>query len=409
MALTATAVKQAKAKEKPYKLSEGKGMFLLVNPNSSKYWRLKYRFAGKEKLLALGVYPDLSLAEARDMRDEARTLLAKDIDPGEAKRLRKKAQIQEGANSFKAVATEWFETKMTDRSQGHKDRLSRMLKKDLYPSLGSRPISQITSKELLAALRKIEGRGANDIAHRAKQAASQVFRYGIATGRCEHDIGPGLKDALKPRSTKHRAAITDPAEVGKLLLAIDNYNGTPVVEAALKLSPILFQRPGEIRAMEWSEINWKEKVWELPAEKMKMGQAHIVPLPSQAIEILREIELHTAKRGKYVFPSQRGANRPLSDNGVRTALRTMGYDNETMTPHGFRAMARTLLDEALSYRVDYIELQLAHAVKDANRRAYNRTTHLAERRKMMQGWANYLDTLKTQTEAGNVITAKFGS
>jgi integrase len=305
------------------------------------------------------------------------------------------------------VATEWYETKMGDKSDSHRDRTLRLLKNDLYPPLGSRPINQIEPPELLMALRKIEARGAVDMAHRAKQTAGQVFRYAVATGRAERDPSADLKDALKSRTKKHYPAITEPKEVGKLLIAIDAYEGTPVVKTAMQLSPILFQRPGEIRAMEWNEINWEAEQWELPAEKMKMGQPHIVPLPTQAIDLLKELHLFTGG-GKYVFPSARGASRSLSDNGVRVALRTMGYDNNTMTPHGFRAMARTILDEVLNYRVDYIEHQLAHAVKDANGRAYNRTSHIAKRKIMMQKWADYLDNLKIQAKAGNVVTAKFG-
>ncbi len=407
MSLTATAVKQAKAKDKPYKLSGGKGMFLLVNTNGSKYWRFKYRYGGKEKLLALGVYPDLSLSDANDKRDEARKQLANDIDPGAAKRAKKQQQATEGKNSFKAVATEWFETRMKDKAQGYQDRTWRGLKNDLFPSLGTTPINQITAPELLMALRKVEARGAIDMAHRVKQTAGQVFRYAIATGRCERDPSADLKGALQPVNKTHFAAITDPKDVGRLLVAIDAYTGTPVVKTALQLSAILFQRPGEIRAMEWEEINWEESRWELPSSKMKMKQPHIVPLSKQAIVLLTELQRSTG-RGKYVFPSARGPHRPLSDNGVRVALRTMGYDNETMSAHGFRAMARTIMDEVLNYRVDYIEHQLAHAVKDANGRAYNRTAHLDGRKKMMQGWADYLDNLKAQAVAGNVVTAKFG-
>jgi integrase len=254
----------------------------------------------------------------------------------------------------------------------------------------------------------VEARGAVDMAHRVKQSAGQVFRFTVATGRCERDPTGDLRGALQPTNKKHFAAITDPREVAKLLVAIDAYQGTPVVKTALQLSAILFQRPGEIRAMEWVDINWEDEVWELPATKMKMKQSHIVPLPSQAIDLLKGIHRSTG-RGRYVFPSARGPHRSLSDNGVRVALRTMGYDNETMTAHGFWAMARTILDEVLNYRVDYIEHQLAHAVKDTNGRAYNRTSHLKERKVMMQKWADYLDNLKAQAEAGNVVTAKFGS
>ena len=407
MALTAVQIKNAKARGAPYKLSDGKSMFLLVNPNGSKYWRFKYRYGGKEKLLALGVYPDLPLSDARNKRDEARNLLANDIDPSEVKRAKKQNRSEEAGNSFQVIAAEWFETRMANKAQGYKDRTWRLLKNDLFPALGSRAINQITAPELLKPLRKIEARGAVEIAHRAKQTAGQIFRYGVATGRCERDPSTDLKGALKPRTSKHFAAITEPQAVGRLLVAISGFEGTPVVKTALQLSPILFARPGEIRAMEWSEINWEVAQWEIPAKKMKMGQPHIVPMPSQAIALLEELHPLTS-RSKYVFPSARGASRPLSDNGVRTGLRTLGYDNDTMTPHGFRAMARTILDEVLNYRVDYIEHQLAHAVKDPNGRAYNRTNHLPERREMMQTWADYLDNLKRQAQAGNVITAQFG-
>lgn len=408
MPLTAAAVKQAKAKEKPYKLSDAKGMFLLVNVNGSKYWRLKYRFGGKEKLLALGVYPDTSLRDARDKRDDARSLLAKGGDPGKAKQAQKVADIVTTANTFKAIGKEWLEVHMADKSKAHKDRTRAILENDLYPSLGGEPISSIKAPGLLATLRKIEGRGAIETTHKAKRIAGQVFRFAVATGRADSDPSGALKGALKASAKKHFAAITNPDEVGKLLIAIDGFEGTPVVKAALQLSPLLFARPGEIRHMEWGQIDWEQQRWEIPAEKMKMGQPHIVPLSTQALAILMELHRHTGHRGKYVFPSARGASRPLSDNGVRTALRTMGYDKGTMTAHGFRAMARTILDEVLHYRIDWIEHQLAHAVRDTNGRAYNRTSHIKERTKMMQKWADYLDNLKAQANAGNVVTAKFG-
>jgi integrase len=408
MKLTAAAVKAAETRGKAYKLADGKGLHLLVKPNGGKYWRMKYRYGGKEKTLALGVYPETSLAKAREKCQAARAQLGDGIDPSVTRRLDKINQQTEGANTFRRVAAEWYETQMGAKSDSYRDRTKRLLENDLYPALGHLPINQIEPPELLAALRKVERRGAVDMAHRAKQTAGQVFRYGVATGRCARDPSGDLRGALPARNKKHYAAITDPAQVGKLLVAIDGFEGTPTVKTALQLSPLLFQRPGEIRAMEWAEINWDAKQWELPAEKMKMSQPHIVPLSKQALALLRDIERHTAHRGKYVFPSQRGASRPLSDNGVRTAMRTMGYDNDTMTPHGFRAMARTILDEVLQYRVDWIEHQLAHAVRDPNGRAYNRTAHLADRHKMMQGWADYLDNLKAQTKAGNVVTADFG-
>lgn len=407
MKLKALQVKEAKPREKPYKLADGKGLYLLVKPNGGKYWRLKYRFGGKEKVLALGVYPDSTLTKARADCEDARRVLASDIDPGLQRRINKLTRHQAAANTFEAVAKEWFSQKMGNKSFSHSDRTRRLLENDLYPYLGHRPINDIAPPELLAVLRKVEARGAVDMAHRAKQTAGQVFRYAVATGRAERDPSGDLLGALKDRKKKHYAAITDPRAVGPLLVAIDAFMGTPVVKTALQLSPILFQRPGEMRAMEWVELNLDEKRWEIPASKMKMGEDHIVPLPNQAIALLKELHRLTG-RGKYVFPNARGGSRPLSDNGVRVAMRTMGYDNDTMTPHGFRAMARTILDEVLHYRVDWIEHQLAHSVRDTNGRAYNRTAHLEGRREMMQGWADYLDSLKAQALAGNVVTAKFG-
>jgi integrase len=408
MPLTATAVKQAKPREKPYKLADERGMYLLVNPNGSKYWRLKYRYGGREKTLALGVYPDVSLEKARKKRSHARDQLDDGIDPGVTKKLKKLSQYQEVANSFEAIAREWFETRISMKSESYKDRTWRLLKNDLLPSLARRPINQITAPELLMVLRKVEGRGAVDMAHRAKQTAGQVFRYAVATGRAERDPSGDLKGALKPRTKKHYAALTNPEEAGRLMVAIGAYTGTPVVKTALYLSAYTFQRPGEIRHMEWSEINWGLERWEIPGDKMKMGAEHIVPLSNQALAQLRDLELLTG-RGSFVFPSARGRSRPLSENGVRIALRTMGYDNDTMTAHGFRAMARTILDEVLHFRIDYIEHQLAHAVRDPNGRAYNRTKYLAERAQMMQAWANYLDALQLEAAGGNIVTAKFDS
>ncbi|MEH6552425.1 MAG: integrase arm-type DNA-binding domain-containing protein [Pseudomonadales bacterium] len=407
MKLTATAVKQATPKEKDYKLSDGGGMFLLIKKNGGKYWRLKYRLAGKEKLLALGVFPEISLKEARDLRDVARKQITNNIDPVEFKRTEKASLHDAGANSFESIATEWFKRKMNDKSQSHQNRTWRAMEKDLFSSLGKRPISTITPPQLLAALRKIENRGAIETAHRAKQIAGQILRYAVATGRAERDPSNDLKGALQSPKKTHLAAITDPKEAGKLLLAIDGYQGTASVMAALKLSPIVFCRPGELRHMEWTEINWDECRWEIPAEKMKMKEPHIVPLSTQAIETIKELQRLTG-RSKFVFPSARGASRPLSENGVRTALRSLGYDNKTMTPHGFRAMARTILDEVLGFRVEWIEHQLAHSVKDENGRAYNRTTHLKQRTDMMQKWADYLDGIKLEAANGNVIAGTFG-
>ena len=318
-------------------------------------------------------------------------------DPNSVKRETRAANIEASENSFEIVATEWFNNHMTHKSDSHRTRTWRLLKNDLFPPLGRRPIADISPPELLKALRRVESRGAVDTAHRAHQTSGQIFRYAIATGRAERDPSADLRGALKVHVKKHHAAITEPKELGKLLISIEAFSGTPVVKAALELSALLFVRPKELRHMEWEEIDWDQALWQIPAEKMKMKQPHIVPLSTQAITILEEIHSLTG-RGKYVFPSARGASRPLSENGVRVALRTMGYDNNTMTAHGFRATARTILDEVLCFRVDLIEHQLAHTVRDPNGRAYNRTKHLPQRIEMMQKWADYLDSLQSQKE-----------
>ena len=393
--LTASAVKQSKCSGRAYKMADGGGLYLHVK-SSGKYWRYKYRVEGTEKLLALGVFPDISLAEARKRHQTAREELTNGIDPSEVRKVQKITKSLTNKDGFEAVAREWFNQRLLDKSASHKVRTMRILEKDLFPSIGNRPISKITAPELLAVLRKIEERTI-DIAHRAKQVASAVFRYAVATGRAKDDPSRDLTGALKTRTKAHHAAITDPEELGRLLVAMDGYEGSLVVTTALQLSALLFQRPGEIRHMEWLEINWEKNLWEIPASKMKMNLDHLVPLCRQARELLTQIHKLTG-RAKYVFPSARGASRPLSENGVRTALRSLEFDNNTMTPHGFRATARTILDEELECRVDFIEHQLAHAVRDANGRAYNRTTHLEGRTKMMQQWADYLDDLRNSDQ-----------
>ena len=392
--LTATAVKQAKPKARPYKLADGGGLYLHLK-TAGKYWRYKYRFAGKEKLLALGTYPDISLADARKLHQAARENLADGIDPSSHKKTKKSADQSSSANSFEAVALEWSKTR-SKKADSTEKRQRALLEKDLFPFIGNRPIADIDAPELLKTLRKIENRGAIETAHRANRLAGQIFRYAIVTGRCKHNPSIDLKDALTQPIKSHRRSITDPAEVGPLIAAIKNYQATPVVMAALQLSPLFLCRPGELRHLEWTEVNFAEARIELPASKMKMKEPHIIPLASQAMSILKELQPITG-RGKYVFPSARGASRPLSDNGVRTALRTLGYTNDQICPHGFRAMGRTILDEVLNFPVDWIEHQIAHSVKDANGRAYNRTKHLPQRKKMMQAWADYLDDLANGT------------
>ncbi|WP_445355709.1 tyrosine-type recombinase/integrase [Microbulbifer sp. EKSA008] len=406
MPLSDTKVRALKPRDKKYIESDEKGLAIEVTPTGAKRWVFRFRLHGKRPEMAIGLYPDVSLKRARELRDEARQHVAEGVDPRDIKRARKESTLEANRNSFAAVSDEWFAAKMAHLSNSSKDRATLALERDLKPYLGKRPISEISPPEVLRCLRRIESRGTLETAHRVKRVASQVFRFAVATGRADRDPTTDLSGALTPTKKRHLAAITDPAEVGCLLTAIEEYQGTPAVRAALKLSPLLFCRPGELRKLEWTEINWEAKQIEFPSEKMKMGQPHIIPLAEQSLAILREVEPLTG-RGKYVFPSARGQSRPLSDNAVRTALRSLGYDNETMTAHGFRAMARTLLDEVLGFRVDYIEHQLAHEVKDTLGRAYNRTKHLEQRAAMMQRWADYLDNLKLQTSSTNVITAKF--
>ncbi|MCW8125773.1 tyrosine-type recombinase/integrase [Microbulbifer halophilus] len=408
MPLSDTKIRALKPRGKKYLEVDEKGLAIEVTPSGAKRWVFRFRLHGKRPEMALGLYPDVPLKRARALRDEARQHVAAGIDPRDVKRARKESALEANRNSFSAVSQEWFAAKMAHLSKSSRDRAQRALDSDLLPYLGKRPIAEITAPEVLRCLRRIESRGALETAHRVKRVAGQVFRFAVATGKADRDPTTDLTGAMKPTRKRHLAAITDPAEVGKLMVAIDEYQGTPTVRTALKLSPLLFCRPGELRKLEWSEINWEASQIELPAEKMKMGEPHIIPLAEQALALLRELEPLTG-RGKYVFPSARGQSRPLSDNGVRTALRSLGYDNDTMTAHGFRAMARTLLDEVLGCRVDYIEHQLAHGVKDALGRAYNRTKHLPQRAAMMQKWADYLDDLREHARSGNVVAVHFGT
>lgn len=402
MTLTYAQAKNAAPKEKDYRLSDGNNLYLLVKKTGPKYWRMKYRLAGKEKMLAIGRFPEVSIKEARERRDQARGLLRQGIDPVQHfKKLKYAGEVPPGS-SFEDVGTEWFKTVMADKSKSHQTRTWRALERDLFPYLGHKDIGEIEPFELLQTLRRIEARGHYELANRTKRVASQIFRFAVASGRALRDPAADLAGTLKTQKSKHMAAITEPKAVGKLLQAIDAYRGTAVVEAALKLSPLLFCRPGELRHLEWADFNWEESCIEIPGERMKVGEPHIIPLSSQAASIFRELELLTG-RGRYVFPSLRSCDRPMSDNAVRTALRSLGYDNDTMTPHGFRAMARTLLDEQLNFRIEWIEQQLAHTVKDALGRAYNRTKHLKQRSEMMQRWADYLDSLRVSAKEQTVL------
>jgi len=393
MSLTDTTVRNAKPGEKTARIFDGGGLYLEVAPSGGKWWRLKYRHGGKEKRLSLGVYPDVSLKDARQRRDDARKLLANDIDPAENRKAVKAARVERAGNSFEVIAREWYAKNSPNWAENHGKRILQRFERDLFPWIGGRPIAEITAPELLAVLRRIEARGAVETAHRAHQNCGQVFRYAIATGRAVRDPSPDLKGALPPVKEKHLAAITDPKAIGPLLRAMDDYQGQFVTKCALRLAPLVFVRPGELRKAEWVEFDLDKAEWNIPAERMKMREPHLVPLSAQAVTILRELHALTGG-GKYVFPGARTTKRPMSDNAILAALRRMGFTKDEMSGHGFRAMARTILDEVLQVRPDYIEHQLAHAVRDPNGRAYNRTAHLAERRKMMQLWADYLDKQK---------------
>ena len=394
MALTDTFVKNTKPTDSPAgdKYRDGGGMYLLINA-WGKYWRMDYRFADKRKTLALGVYPAVTLAKARQRRDKARELLADGIDPGIAKKAEKQATAAAAANTFQAVAEQWLLATSADRKPITQDKVSNWLKKDIYPSIGAMPMSTIGPRDVLAAGRKMEARQVFDSAKRIIQICGQVFRYAVAEGTAERDVTTDLRGALQQAEKKNYAAITEPRQVGELMRSIFNYGGHVYTLAALKLSPLVFARPGELRKAEWVELDLDGAEWRIPGSKMKMKVDHIVPLSRQAVEILRSLHPITG-HGRFVFPSLRTGERPMSENTINAALRGMGYSNEVHTAHGFRAMARTIMDEVLNERVDLIEHQLAHAVKDANGRAYNRTAHLPARREMMQRWADYLDKLR---------------
>jgi integrase len=403
MALTDTFVKNAKPGVKPNgdKYSDGGGLYLHVK-TAGKYWRLAYAFAGRQKTLALGVYPYVSLLQARKRRDAARKLLADDADPGQAKKDAKQAKLAELANTFERVATAWLADTAADRKPDTQSKVTNWLLRDVYPSLGSKPISAITPRDVLATIRLIEARGAVDSAHRIKQLIGQIMRYAVSTGAAERDATQDLKGALKVATKGHHAAITEPKQAGALLRAIYSHQGQLTTMVALKLAPLVFVRPGELRHAEWAEIDLEAALWRIPGSKMKMKVDHLVPLCTQAVELLRSLQ-PTTGHGRYVFPSLRTGQTPMSENTINAALRGMGYAQNVHTGHGFRAMARTILDEVLGERVDLIEHQLAHTVKDPLGRAYNRTAHLPARTDMMQRWADYLDKLRV---GGEVIAFK---
>lgn len=391
MALTDTAIRNTKHGDKSLKLFDGGGLFLLVAPTGGKLWRFKYRFGGKEKLLALGAYPAVSLKDARERRDDARKLLAKGADPCATRKAEKASTLGRAADSFEVIAREWFAKYAPTWAKSHADKIIQRLEKDAFPWLGARPIAEITAPELLTVLRRIEDRGALDTALRAKQNCGQVFRYAVATGRAERDPSGHLRGALAPVKHENFASITDPAEVAELLRAIDAFKGTFVVKCALLVAPLLFVRPGELRTAEWAGFDLDRGEWRYLVTKTRTE--HLVPLSVQAVAILHELHALTGHL-PYVFPG-RDRKKPMSGAAVNAALRRLGYDTRTeITGHGFRAMARTILHEELHFKPEVIEHQLAHKVPDALGAAYNRTRFLSERRSMMQQWADYLDRLR---------------
>ncbi len=391
--LTDIQPRNAKPKDKPYKLSDGGGLYLLVSVDGAKYWRMDYRFAEVRRTLAFGKYPEVSLSEARNKRTDARKLLDAGVDPSTHRKAQKTARNDRAANSFEVVAREWFAKQKGGWAPSHADKIIARLERDIFPGIGNMPISEITPPLILAAVRRIESRGVLETAHRALANCGQVFRYAVATGRAERDPTADLRGSLASVNSRkrHFAAITEPKEVAALLRALDSYKGTFSVCCALKLAPLFFVRPGELRRAEWADFDLENAEWRYIVTKTK--SPHIVPLSQQALAILSDLKAVTGE-GKYLFPSARSGGRPMSDNAILSAMRRMGIAKDEMSGHGFRAMARTILDEVLKFPPDRIEHQLAHAVRDPLGRAYNRTTHLEERRTMMQAWADYLDKLK---------------
>jgi integrase len=386
-ALTEARIRAAKPTQKPYKLFDERGLYLYIVPTGGRLWRFRYRHGGVEKLLALGSYPDVPLKRAREKRDEARRLVADGIDPSAKRQAEKAAQV----DTFEAIAREWLDLQSKKLSPITLEK-SRWLLNFLYPHIGQRPIREIAAPDVLATLRKIEARGHHETTHRAKQKCGQVFRYAIVTGRAERDITADLRGALASVTSRHHASITDPSKIGSLLRAIDGYDGEQTTAAALKLAALTFVRPGELRSAEWSEFDLDRAEWRIPAVRMKMDEQHVVPLSTQAVSILQELQAITGT-GRFIFPSLLSRDRPMSNNTVNSALRRLGYSKDEMTGHGFRSMASTCLNE-LGWHPDLIELQLAHAERNKVRAAYNKAQRLSERHKMMQEWADYLGALR---------------
>ncbi len=390
MPLTNLAARQAKPAEKPRKFFDGKGLFLLVHPNGSKYWRLKYRYAGKEKLMGLGVYPEVSLAEARERRDEARKVLAGGNDPSQERKLQKRQQKTLAANSFEVLAKEWHKQQKERWTESHAERILQSLQKDVFPSLGRRPVAEITAPEVLEVIRAVERRGALDVASRVLQRTGSVFRYAIQTGRAEYNPCSDLKGALKTRRVVHRAALPR-EELPEFLTKLEAYDGQPLTKLA-RLILLTFVRSNELRGARWDEFDLDAAQWRVPAERMKMSAPHLVPLSTQAIEVIEEIRPLTG-RFDLVFPSQNSPFKCMSENTLLYALYRMGY-HKRATVHGFRALASTVLNES-GYKPDVIERQLAHIERNKVRAAYHRSEYVQERTDMMQAWADYLDAVKS--------------
>ena len=396
MSLSEVAIRAAKPRDRSYKVYDEKGLYLLVKPSGGRLWRFKYVHGGVEKLLSLGAYPDVPLKLARERRNEARKQVAAHVDPV----LKRRAEKSARANTFSALTEEWLQTKKNSLSESTWNRDRDQLVKLVGPYLGNRPIAEIEAPELLMVLKRLERKGVLDTAHRVRAVCGRVFRYAIATGRATRDISADLKGALAPKATQSYAAITDPNKVGQLLRAIEDYDGQATTQAALKLAAYLFVRPGELRGAEWSEFDLERNEWRIPAERMKMGEMHIVPLARQPLEILRELQARTGE-GRFVFPAIGKRERPLSENTLNAALRRLGYSTNEMTSHGFRSIASTLLNEQ-GWHPDLIELQLAHKERNKVRAAYNRAQRVEERRKMMQAWADHLDGLRDRTKVSEV-------
>lgn len=398
MALTDIKVKSAKGQDKPYKLSDEKGLHLLVNPSGTKLWRFSYRFLGKQKTLAIGVYPDISLANAREKRDEARKLLANDADPGEVKKAQKASRLDRAANSFEVVARRWHQKGEAKWSESYAKKVIQMLGRDLFPWIGAKPVADLEAPEFLAVARRLETRGLVDAAHRSMQLCGQIMRFAVAEGLVSRDPVGDLRGALQSVKTEHMASTTDPVRVGEILRMFDGFKGSYQVMQALKLAPLVFTRPGELRQAKWKDIDLDAALWSIPAEAMKMREPHLVPLSTQAVALLRDMQPFSSHL-EHVFPGGRDPKRPMSDAAVNAAMRRLGIDTQNeLTGHGFRAMARTILHEQLKYPPEVIEVQLAHKAPGPLGAAYARAKFIDQRKEMMQAWSDYLDKVKKGAE-----------